>query len=72
MPTRTAAKIKVWNYPDDNGQLAPVDGAAYIEFYMRGKKVGIPVPRGGDRDAAIAQLETAGIIWEAVWEGPTQ
>ena len=66
-----AGKIKVWNY---EGQLAPVDGAAYVEFYLRGKKVGVAVPRpaqgGGDRDAAIAMLEEAGEIWEEEWTGP--
>jgi len=60
-------KIKVWDY---NGQLAPVDGAAYLEFYMRGKEKGIAVPRSGDRDSAIAMLEEAGEIWEQVWTGP--
>jgi len=64
-----ANKIKVWNY---NGQIAPVDGAAYIEFYMRGKEKGIPVPKVGDRNAAIAMLQDAGEIWGQVWTGPTR
>jgi len=63
------AVIQVWNY---NGQLAPVDGAAQIEFYLRGKQIGVPVPRGGSREAAIQLLMDAGEIWEQEWDGPTR
>lgn len=58
---------KVWNY---QGQVTEIDGAGYLEFYMRGKQVGVPVPRVGDRGAAIALLEDAGEIWEQEWSPP--
>jgi len=61
------AVMKVWNY---NGQVVPIDGAAYIEFYMRGKQKNIPVPKFGNRDESIAILEDAGEIWEQDWSPP--
>lgn len=59
--------IKVWMY---DGKLAPVQGAAQIEFYMRGKQKNIPISRGCTRDEAIAALEEAGEIWEEEWTLP--
>lgn len=63
----TKVKTKVWNY---QGQVTTIDGAAYLEFYLRGKQKGIPVPRVGSRAEAIAMLEEAGEIWEQVWSPP--
>jgi hypothetical protein len=52
---------KVWNY---QGHVVEIDGAGYLEFYLRGKEKGIKVPKVGDRDEAVALLEAAGEIWE--------